>query len=77
MDKIITDKMDEAGRLMLRAQSIQHLITLALDAGDDSERTTALCLASKVAEEKIFDAMRLLDEADFIANPPANADDAA
>ena len=73
MDKIIT-KMDEAGRLMLQAQSIQHLITLALDAGDDSERTTSLYLASKVTEEKISDATTLLDQAGFIGNPVTPAD---
>ena len=66
-------KIDDAKQKIIDAQSIQSLITIALDAGDDSDGTTEIYFASKVAEERLSDAMRLLEEADFEVSRAAPA----
>jgi hypothetical protein len=40
-------KIDDAKQKIIDAQSIQSLITIALDAGDDSGETTTMFFASK------------------------------
>jgi cellobiose-specific phosphotransferase system component IIA len=65
MNKVIDDKIMETKRTLSQIHSVQHLVTLTLDAGDDSETTTALMIASKIAEDKVMDAMESLDLAEF------------
>ena len=70
MNKVIDDKIMETKRTLSQIHRVRHLVTLTLDAGDDSETTTALMIASKIAEDKLTDGRDGITGQGGIRNPP-------